>query len=147
VLKDTVGPWFGAMFWLIGAVGLFGAALGILDHVSRLVADVLKVGCLKESRRWSESRLYFACACGMIAVGVAILLAVLDQPLVLVVIAASLSGVVLFIYSGLLIWINRRFLPEPIRIRGGRVAALVWAFGFFGVFSVILVRSEFSDLL
>jgi hypothetical protein len=147
VLKDTVGPWFGTMFWLIGTVGLFGAALGILDYVSRLVADVLKVGYLERSSRWTESRLYFACAWGMIAVGVAILLAGLDQPLVLVVIAASLSGVVMFVYSGLLIWINRRFLPGPIKIRGFRLAALIWAFGFFGVFSVILVKTEFAELL
>jgi len=82
----------------------------------------------------------------MILAGVAILLAGLDQPLVLVVIAASLSGVVMFVYSGLLIWINRRFLPEPIRIRGVRLLALLWAFGFFGVFSVILVKTEFGDL-
>jgi hypothetical protein len=146
-LSETVGPWFGTMFWLIGAVGLFGAALGILDYVSRLVADVLRVGYLERSSRWTESRLYFACAWGMIAVGVGILLAGLDQRLVLVVIAASLSGVVMFIYSGLLIWINRRFLPGPSKIRGLRLAALIWAFGFFGVFSVILVKSEFADLL
>jgi len=82
----------------------------------------------------------------MILVGIAILLSGLDQPLGLIVIAASLSGVVMFIYSGLLIYINRRYLPAPIRIRGVRLVALLWAFGFFGVFSVILVRSEFGEL-
>ena len=56
VLKDSVGAWFGTLFWLIGALGLFGAALGILDYVSRLVADVLKVGYLKRSERWTESK-------------------------------------------------------------------------------------------
>jgi hypothetical protein len=37
------------------------------------------------------------------------------------VIAASLSGVVMFINSGLLIALKRRFLPEPIKVRGIRL--------------------------
>ncbi len=62
------------------------------------------------------------------------------------VLAAALSGVVMFIYSALLIAINRRFLPEPIRIRGVRLAALVWAFGLFGILSVIVVIDQFGEL-
>ena len=47
-----------------------------------------------------------------------VLLARFDQPLTLVVLSAALSGVVMFIYSGLLIAINRKFLPAPLKIRG-----------------------------
>jgi vacuolar-type H+-ATPase subunit I/STV1 len=59
--------------------------------------------------------------------------------------AAARSGVVTFIYSGLLIAINRRFLPGPLRIRGVRLAALVWAIGLFGVLSVIVIIDQFGD--
>ena len=69
----------------------------------------------------------------MLAFGIAVLLAGFDQPLTLVVLAAALSGVVMFIYSGLLLMINRRFLPEPLKVRGVRLVALVWAVGLFGV--------------
>lgn len=55
LLKESVGPWFGTMFWLIGAIALFAAALGIIDYVARLVADVLLVGYLRDSPRWTES--------------------------------------------------------------------------------------------
>ena len=44
VLDERVGDWFGTLFLLIGAVSLFAAALGIVDYVSRLVADVVRVG-------------------------------------------------------------------------------------------------------
>ena len=44
VLDDTVGQWFGTLFLAVGAVSLFAAALGIVDYVSRLVADVIHVG-------------------------------------------------------------------------------------------------------
>jgi hypothetical protein len=146
VLKDQVGPWFGTLFWLIGAISLFAAALGIIDYVSRLVADVLRVGYLKDSEKWTESRLYFTVVWGIIAFGIAVLLAGFDQPLTLVVLAAALSGMVMFIYSGLLIAINRRFLPEPIRISGFRLGALVWAFLLFGVLSVIVIIDQAGDL-
>ena len=68
------------------------------------------------------------------------------MPLVLTVLAASLSGVVMFIYSGLLIRLNRAFLPHPIKIRGVRLGALAWCFAFFGVFSVIYCIEQFKQL-
>ena len=101
--RTRSAPWFGTLFWLIGAISLFAAALGIIDYVSRLVADVLLVGYLEDNPRWTESRLYFAVVWGIIAFGVLVLLLGFDQPLTLVVLAAALSGVVMFIYSGLLI--------------------------------------------
>jgi hypothetical protein len=142
VLKDTVGEWFGTLFWVIGALSLFGAALGIIDYVSRLVADVLRVGYLQRSERWTESRLYFVVVWGIIAFGTAILLAGFDQPLTLVVLAAALSGGVMFIYSILLIAINRRFMPAPLKIRGLRIVVLGWAVLLFGVMSVVVVIDE-----
>ncbi len=57
-LKESVGSWFGTLFWAIGALSLFAASIGIADYVSRLVADVLKVGYLRDSKTWSESRIY-----------------------------------------------------------------------------------------
>jgi hypothetical protein len=147
VLKDAVAPWFGTMFWLIGAISLFGAALGIVDYVSRLCADVVRVGYLRESSAWTESKLYLAFVWGLIAFGCAVLLAGFDQPLTLVVLAAALSGVVMFIYSMLLIAINRRFLPEPLKIRGLRLGALVWAVALFGILSVVVIIDEFGELL
>jgi hypothetical protein len=143
-LKAAVGTWFGTLFWVIGAVSLFGAALGIIDYVSRLVADVLRVGYLRDSTRWTESRLYFVVVWTLIACGTAILLSGFDQPLSLVVVAAALSGGVMFIYSILLMVINRRFLPAPLKIRGIRLIVLLWAAGLFGVMSVLVVINEAS---
>lgn len=98
------------------------------------------------SARWTESRLYLTVVWGMIAFGCLVLLSGFDQPLTLVVLAACLSGVVMFIYSGLLIAINRRFLPEPLRIRGVRLLALAWAFLLFGTLSLIVIRDQFGEL-
>ena len=114
--------------------------------MSRLVADVLLVGYVQDGSRWTESKLYLAVVWGMTLFGVAVLLAGFDQPLTLVVLAAALSGVVMFVYSILLIPINRRFLPGPLKIRGLRLVALIWAFGLFGVLSIVVVVDQFGEL-
>ncbi|GGM04295.1 MULTISPECIES: Nramp family divalent metal transporter [Micromonospora] len=143
-LKELVGPWFGTLFWLIGALSLFAAALGIVDYTSRLAADVLKTSYL---RGRSESRIYFALVWGLVVIGCLILLAGLSQPLPLLVISACVGGLMMFVYSILLLVLNRRVLPEQIRPRRYRVAALIWAVLLFGVFSVLTIWQQGGELL
>ncbi|MFC7303432.1 Nramp family divalent metal transporter [Streptomyces monticola] len=144
-LRAQVGGWFGVLFWLIGAFSLFSAATGIVDYTSRLAADVLKSTYLRSSRV-AESRLYFWLVWGLVAIGVSVLALGLDQPLVLLVVSACVAGLMMFVYSGLLLFLNRKALPAPLKVRGYRVAALVWAIGLFGVLSVLTVRQQIVDL-
>ena len=143
-LKEAVGGWFGAFFWFIGAFALFAAALGIVDYTSRLAADVLKTSYLPHA---SESKLYFGLVWGLVLIGCVVLLAGFAQPLVLLVISACVGGLMMFIYSGLLILLNRRVLPEPLRIAGFRIAALIWAVALFGVLSVLTIVEQARKLL
>jgi hypothetical protein len=69
-----------------------------------------------------------------------------DQPLVLIVISACVGGLMMFVYSGLLILINRRVLPEPLRVRGLRLAALVWAIALFGTLSVLTIIQQYENI-
>jgi energy-converting hydrogenase Eha subunit G len=52
----------------------------------------------------------------------------------------------MFIYSALLLLVNRRTLPEEIRPGIGRIAALVWAFLLFGFLSVLVFNEQFQKL-
>ena len=130
-LQATVAPWFGILFWAVGAFSLFTAAMGITDYTSRLTADILKSTYLRESPM-TESRLYFGLVWTMVLVGCSIILGGLDQPLVLLVISACSAGLTMFIYSFLLIVLNRRALPAPIRIRSYRLAAMIWSIVLYG---------------
>jgi hypothetical protein len=142
-LNDTVGGWFGTFFWIIGAFSLFAAALGIVDYTSRLGADVLKTAYLKNA---NESKIYFALVWGLVLIGCVVLLSGLSQPLVLLVISAVTGGLMMFMYSALLLLINRRMLPEEIRPGAGRVAALVWAFLLFGFLSFLTFQEQLGKL-
>ncbi len=146
VLSEAVAPWFGTFFWLSGTVILFSTNLGNFDWVSRLTADALKVNWLRESEFWSESKIYALTVWVMVTIGVLILFSGLQQPLVLLVIAAVLNGLVMFLYSALLIWLNRRALPAPIKIRGLRLLMMIWAVLFFGFFSIFVIWDQVQQL-
>ncbi|HLU54752.1 MAG TPA: Nramp family divalent metal transporter [Pseudonocardia sp.] len=139
VLQETVAPWFGIAFWCAAVFALFSTNLGILDYTSRLIADQLKINALKDSEFWTESRLYAVCVWLMIVVGSLILISGVDQPFLLLVISSSIAGVQMFIYSGLLIQLNRKALPKELQVGGVRLAVLAVSFLFFGFLSVLLV--------
>ena len=146
VLDERVGEWFGTLFLLIGTVSLFAAALGIVDYVSRLVADVVRVGYTGHSARWTESRLYFTCVWVMIVFGASILLAGFDQPLVLITISTVLGGVIMTIYSTLLVITNRRYVPKGLQLGGYRLVIIGAAIILLGVCSTIVGINQFGNL-
>ncbi len=143
-LSTVVGPWFGTLFLAVGTFALFGSAMGVIDYTSRLAADVLKSTYLT---RASESRIYFGLVWGMIALGFVVLLAGVSQPLTLLVISASTSGATMFLYSMLLIALNKKHLPAPIQVRGFRTAVLVWSTVAFGALTVLTIYVQVQTLL
>ncbi len=142
-LSEAVGPWLGRLFWAVGAFSLFAAALGIVDYTSRLAADVLRTSYM---RGRSESVIYALLVWAMVLTGTAILASGMDQPLVLLVIAGCVAAFMMFIYSALLIILNRRKLASELRPAGYRVAALVWAVALFGILSAITIVDQARKL-
>ena len=71
VLKDVVAPWFGTFFWIFGSLSLALVALGVVDYVSRLIADVTKTLYARDNQRWSESKIYFLVVWSMVTFGIA----------------------------------------------------------------------------
>jgi hypothetical protein len=82
----------------------------------------------------------------MCLLGIAILASGFDQPLVLLVLSACLNGIVMFIYSILLIRLNRGGLPRAIRVRGFRLGALGFAVVFYGFFAGWYVITQVGEL-
>jgi len=146
VLKDVVGSWFGTFFWIFGSISLVLVALGVVDYVSRLCADVLKTLHLRDNERWSESKIYAAIVWTMCLLGICVLATGFDAPLVLLVLSACLNGIVMFIYSGLLIKLNRTGLPPAIRVRGLRLGVLAFAVLFYGFFAGWYVIVQMGEI-
>jgi hypothetical protein len=137
-IEARFGGWARHLFLGTGMAVLFSTELALLDAVGRVSADLLKVGIEVElGRRPSLSWLYFAVVWGLIVFGVLVLLAGFDQPLVLLVLSAALNGAVMFLYSGLLLWLNVSSFRGPLRVQPLRIAALLLSLCFFGYFSVL----------
>lgn len=145
-LNSSVGSWLGTFYWAAGFAALFSTNLAVLDMVGRVTADILKVGALRGNETWTENRVYFTVIWLEIAFGCAILLAGLDQPLVLVVIASALNGGVMFVYSFLLIQLNRGTLPTELKMENHRLGWMVWAVVFYGFFTIITLWGELPKL-
>lgn len=143
IFGQRFGGWFQTAFWMAGAIALFSTQLGIMDWVSRLTADTVKVTFFRGSTKVTESRIYFAVIWVMIVAGSAILLSGTEEPLALILISSSAGGVVMFLYSMLLIFTNRRFLPRSIRLGGWRMVMMCVAVVFYGYFSIALLVDQF----
>lgn len=147
ILGESVGAWFEMFFYITGAVSLLAGAMGILDYVGRCISDVMKSSYLANSELWTESRLYFAAVWLLVAVCIANLLLFSSQPIVLLLAQSSLSGIVMFVYSILLIQLNRKALPDAIKMRGFRLGAMIWSVLVFGILSALFLYTQIGDLL
>ena len=83
--------------------------------------------CFREACSFQRADERFLCEPGLVGVKV---------------LSASLNAVVMFLYSGLLIWLNMRSFEAPLRPSLLRVGALVLSFLFFGYFSIIMIADQ-----
>ncbi len=125
---------------------LLSTEFALLDAVSRVVADLTRVSFLRESARFTIGRLYFLFLWAFITFGIGVLALGLSSPLTLLVISASLNAGVMFLYSGLLIWLNLRTFRGPLRPSLARIAMLAAAFVFYGYFSALTISAQLSRL-
>ena len=144
VLGNQIAPWFQSFFLFAGMVVLFSTSIGIMDYVSRLSASELKISFFSDSQTITESRIYFALAWLIAISGSIILLLGLEAPLVLLIISASGAGVVMAFYLGLLIRLNTRVLPEPIKLKGWRLYVMWPTWLVFVALSIYLVYYQIA---
>ena len=75
-----------------------------------------------------------------------VLLAGFDRPFTLLVMSAALNGFVMFLYSGLLLWLNCTSFRGIMRPHPVRIAALLGSLLFFGYFSVLTLLDQIARL-
>jgi hypothetical protein len=135
------------LFLATGVAVLFSTELALLDAVGRVAADLLHAAArVHFGWRASLSWLYFGIVWCLIGFGALVLVSGFDQPLALLVLSAALNGVVMFLYSGLLLWLNLRTFRGPLRVHPVRAGMLLVSLAFFGYFSVLTLLDQFGAL-
>lgn len=135
LLAEQVGLWFAKLFWAVGAIALFATALGLVDITARIFADVIRTNHRSPA---NESKIYAVVVWSLLAFGSVVVLSGMTQPVLLLVLSGSISGVMMFIIAALLIRLNRK-LPSQIAPSGWRVGALALTTLFFAALAAATV--------
>jgi hypothetical protein len=146
-IGQTIGPWTRQAFLVMGIAILLTTEIGVLDACSRISSDLVKLNWLRNNPRVSESQLYFWFLWGSVAVGCLITLYGVKEALQLFTLSAALNGGVMFLYCGILLYLNRFRLPESVRMSWPRAVIMAWAVLFFGSFAVWAFYSQVTALL
>lgn len=137
--KQTL-PFFGTLFLLITGAMLCATQLTVLDSTSRIITENLLL--LRPTTPTNISRSYYIVLWAQITFGIAVFLAGFDQPLTLIVLGAMLNAFSMFVYTGILLWMNHRLLAPELRPAPWRTAVLVCTFLFFGVFCAVTAAEK-----
>ena len=140
-LGELLGPSAKTCFLIMGIAILLTTEFGVLDAVTRISTNLVKVSWLRENSFWTESRLYYLFLWGLIGLGVVVLFQA-GGALAQIRFAAAMNGGVMFIYSGILIYLNVRVLPKGIRMPTWRLAILVAVVLFFGYFTIQAIQQQ-----
>jgi len=145
-----IGRAFGTItktgFWIAGVLILLTTELGLMDMVARVSADIVHTTWARGSEKLSLRNVYYFWLWGEILLGCTILICGFDKPVPLLVLSACLNGLVMAMYSFLLLWVNKRMLPSWLAMGKTRFLAMVWACAFYGYFAIIVASDQFAKL-
>ncbi len=147
VIVPQVGPLGGVLIFATLFFALLTTEYAIVESFVRNSADIVYELHGRDAG-WSLPRIFWILLTVFILWGIAILSypIEIDQPFGLLVIAAAMSGVMMWPYTALLLVLNTARLPEHTQPGWFRVMTLWWASAFFGYFSVLLIGRWLSGI-
>ncbi len=143
---STVSYFLKPLFLFVSAAMLFGTQFSVFAATSRISSENL---VLIDSKKFpvKKSSIYFFIFLWLqIILGIVIFSLGITEPLTLVVIGACLNAVTMFIYSGLIYIVNTKLMKKDIAPGLFRRFALIFAFIFYGGFSLFTVYNLIVNL-
>ncbi|MEK7526661.1 MAG: Nramp family divalent metal transporter [Patescibacteria group bacterium] len=125
----------GTFFLLLCGLMLFATQFTVMDATSRIMSENLLL--IKEN--WKSQRLpkiYYSFLWLQIVFGIGVFLLGVTEPFVLLATQAAINAFAMFIHIGLTLWLNMTELKHQVRPSVFRIAMMLFAFVFFGFFSV-----------
>lgn len=140
-IGERTFPIFGTLFLFAAGIMLVQTQLGVMDSTSRIMAEnwALRRG---KSGDVNLSKIYGTFLWAQIAFGCALFALGIHEPKNLIVAAAVMNAVAMFVHIGLVSWLNFKTVPKSFQPKLWRRVVIGAIFIFFGVFSSIV----FADL-
>ncbi len=138
---DTISsqafPLLGIILMLITASMLLTTQLGVFDACCRVIAENVAI-IKKEDKNVNISKVYFAAVWTFVLLGIIVFLSGFNEPKLLVITSAVINAVCMFVYSGIFLRLNTKYLPKNASMKLSRKLAITFIFLFFGIFSILV---------
>jgi len=141
IIAQKTFPALGTFFLAMAALMLFGTQFSVYGSNSRISAENLVIANPDRFKIDKLSKYFYIFLWLQILAGILIFALGFTEPLALVVTGAVFNAISMFIYSGLILWLNLTKLAKPIRPSFVRIIAVGAAFlfyGGFGIFTLLL---------
>lgn len=139
VIGQKTFPLMGKFFLLMASLMLFGTQFSVYGSNSRIASENLVLVNTERFRVTNLSKYFYIFLWGQILAGISIFALGFTEPLSLVIIGAVLNAISMFIYSGMLLFMNHTLLDKPQRPSFFRTIMLLLAFSFYGGFSAFTI--------
>lgn len=143
VIANRTFSFLGTFFLIMAGIMLFGTQFSVYGSNARISAENLVITNQERFKITSLPKYFYAFLWLQIVGGIIIFALGFTEPLGLVVTGAVLNAISMFIYSGLVLWLNLTFLEKPLRPSLIRIVAVLTAFMFYGAFSIFTIYNRF----
>jgi len=132
-------PILGLVFLILVSLMLFGTQFSVFGSNARIAGENLGILFSHKGAHKQLHKLFYGFLWLQIVVGIVIFSLGFTEPLGLVVVGAVMNAVSMFVYTGLILFMNMTALAKPLRPATWRVLAVLGAFSFYGIFSFLTV--------
>lgn len=141
VIGQQTVPSLGTLFLAMAALMLFGTQFSVYGSNSRIMSENLILAQPKSGKTENLSKYFYGFLWFQLLAGSLIFLLGFREPLALLVIGGALNAISMFIYTGLMLWLNTTELLPQIRPSKARIVLVFAAFSFYGVFSIFTIAN------
>ena len=139
VIGQRILPCIGTTFLFVVGIMLLATQLTVLDSTSRIMTENFLL--LRGRSMYKVSVVYYSILWIQILFGITVFTFAFDQPFELIVLGAVINAFTMFIYTGLLLFLNNKYLAKPLRPSPIRNGILVATFIFLGIFCTLTIMS------
>ncbi len=147
VIAQNTFPLLGTFFLLMAGIMLFGTQFSVYGSNARIASENLVIIDKEKFTPKRIPKFFFGFLWIQIIAGIIIFSLGFTEPLALVITGAVLNAISMFIYTGLILWLNLTNLGKISRPSLARAIAVFCAFLFYGGFSVFTIWQNILKLL
>lgn len=139
VIAQKTVPFLGTFFLIMAGIMLFGTQFSVYGSNARIMSENLVILNPDKFKINKLPKYFYYFLWIQIIAGIAIFASGFTEPLALVVLGAVFNAFSMFIYSGLVLFLNLSSLEKPLRPSWRRIFFVSFAFIFYGAFSLFTI--------